>query len=409
MTAVAPIVIGYNTNQDIAGQKQIASRLIGMKNKLQDETVVLAPNSTYFTTDAFNSYKTYREDNGQTITCVSLEPLGNPDADTIRNFLKSNYLDGFRRTLLIIGDEYLIPSKKCYDLNYHGHTYEMHSDFYYGDLEGNWDKNNDNRYGEFLNDAVDFLDPEFIVGRLPVTYIYESDAILNRIVEYEKDTASWKKNMLCAAGTIGEPGDASLVMYRIDKILSRRNYPVTTMTDKGFFKFIKPDIELNETSFRKAWKEGQYGLIYVISHGSPTVICYYRGNYDYPIFFDVWDVPDLNPDYPGVYISLGCNNLQQYWEGGDNLGKALIKNCTVAAVGSTTLTDPGYISGAWAESFFPRMYLLRNYNLGKAMHITKSIYYLLFLRFKRNYDLGFSLQTNLLAFTIYGDPLIKQY
>jgi len=122
-------------------------------------------------------------------------------------------------------------------------------------------------------------------------------------------------------------------------------------------------------------------------------------------------VEDLNPDYPGIFISLGCNNNQLFWEGGDTLGKSLIKKRTVAAVASTTITDPGHhsISGPWAECFFPRVFLLRNYNLGKAMHITKSIYFLLFLRFNKNYDIGFGLQTNLLAFTIYGDPLIKQF
>jgi hypothetical protein len=395
----------------IPNEKQIVNKSLstqdfGVKfvNNPIAETIVLAPNSTFFTTPAFQSYTTHRQTQGQKIISVSLEHLGNPDADQIRDFLKTSYLDGNRRTLLIVGDETVIPSKYCYDFEAVGKMWDAYSDYYYGDLEGDWDVNNDQRYGEFLKDSVDFKDPEFIVGRLPVIHPYESDEILNRTMKYEKETASWKENMLLAAGTISKQGDASLVMFRIDNILSRRNYPVTTMTDKGFFRFIKPDIELNETSFRKTWKEGKFGFIYTISHGSPTGLYYYAWQY-----FSISDVDDLNPGYPGIYISLGCNNNQPYL--GETLGKALIKKRMVAAVGSTTVTDPGYylISGPWAECFFPRMYLLNNYDLGTSMHITKVLYYLMFLQFNKIQKIGFGLQTNLLAFTIYGDPLIKQF
>jgi hypothetical protein len=371
-------------------------------NKPMAETVVIAPNSTFFNTIAFQSYITHRQTQGQKITCVSLEPLGNPDADQIREFLKNNYLDGKRRYLLILGDEYTIPCKYCYNFTAVGYLWDCYSDYYYGDLEGDWDKNNDGRYGEFLNDSVDFLDPEFIVGRLPVTQPFQVDEILSRTINYEKETASWKKDMLCAAGSISIPGDASIVLNHIDRILTRHKYPITTMADSWFFK--KPDKKLTENSFRETWKQGKFGFVYVMCHGSPTGLYYL-----YHKFFSIYDVEDLNPLYPGIFISLGCNNNQQYI--GDTLGKELIKKRMVAAVASTTVTDPGYfpISGPWAEMFFPRMYLLKNYELGNAMQKTKALYYLLFVRFNNNYNIGFGLQTNLLAFTIYGDPLIKQY
>ena len=371
-----------------------------MKKNPLNETVVLAPNSVYFTTTAFNSYKTYRELNGQTIKCESLEALVNPDADQVRDFLKKNYLDGKQRYLLILGDENLIPCKYCYDI--YG-TYKVHSDYYYGDLEGDWDYDNDCKFGEFKDDKVDILNPEFLVGRLPGSNIEEIDAILNRTITFEKEKDSWKRNMLLASGTISKAGDSSLVTNLIDWFSTPYCYNITTMADAWILQ--KPDIILNETSFGKIWSEGEFGLVYAICHGSNTGLYYYAHGH-YPKFLDISDVKKLNPDYPAVFVSLGCLTNQQYVK---SLGKELIVNHSVAVIASSTITNPGNlaISGAWAETFFPRMYLRRAMNLGMALQITKKMYYHLFVQWRNSIE-GNDLQTNLIAFILYGDPLLKQ-
>lgn len=387
--------------------QQIDSKPVSVSNKRISEIVILAPNSSFFSTVACQAYVAHRQAQGFTFRFETIEHLVSPDATMVRDVLKNNYTDGFRRNLLIFGDENLIPCQYCYQ-NVINPTVPVHSDYYYGDLEGDWNKNNDEFFGEYLVDDVDFLDPEFFVGRLPGKNVGEVDEILNRIVLYETMSDSWKKNMLCAAGSVEFKGDASLAMFRIHNILSRRFYPITTMTDHGFFKFIKPDTVLNETSFRDTWKNGQFGFIYTISHGSSIGLQYAHG-WNVFEYFRINDVEDLNPSFPGVYISLGCNNNQQYC--GDTLGKELIKKRMAAVVASTTITFPGYygVTGVWAESFFPRMYLLRNFDLGKSMHITKSLYCRFLLGLTKDFDIGKRMHTNLLAFTVYGDPLIKQF
>jgi hypothetical protein len=345
---------------------------------------------------------------GFSVRFETIDHLVNPNATMVRDILKNNYTDGLRRNLLILGDEDLIPCQYCFQNAINTYV-PVHSDYYYADLYSDWNKNGDDKFGEYLVDEVDFLDPEFYVGRIPGSNVDEVDEVLNRIVLYETMSDPWKKEMLCAAGSVQVKGDASLAMGRIHNILTRRMYPITTMTDHGFFKFIKPDIVLNETSFRDTWKAGGFGFIYTISHGSSTGLQFTHGGWYVCEYFSIDDVKDLNPGFPGVYISLGCNNNQQYC--GDTLGKELIKERMAAVVASTTITFPGNIgvTGVWAESFFPRMYLLRNYNLGRAMHITKSLYTRFLLNPTKDYDIAYRMHTNLLAFTVYGDTLIKQF
>jgi len=405
LTAAAPIVIGYNmrktniesanrTDKIVVEQDYKSLERQGILNKPLSETIVLAPNSTFFNTNDFKEYKAYREAHGQTIICESLEHMMSPDADQVRDFLKTNYLDGKQRYLLIFGDENLIPCKHCFG--------SVYSEYYYGDLDGDWDKDNDGRFGEFRDDKVDFLNPEFLVGRLPGSNLAEIDTMLNRTIKFEKDKGNWKRNMLLATGSISKSGDSSLVMNLIDWFSTPFNYKVTTMSDDWILQ--KPDIILNTTSFRKTWSEGTFGLVYAISHGNSEGLYYFSTEY-----FHMRDVQNLNPDYPAVFVSLGCLTNQQYV--GKTLGKELVLNRTVASVASTTLTSPGIytpISGAWAETYFPHQYLRKNQNVGMAIQTTKAKYYLRFVCWRLSSEAGNQLQTNLLSFMIYGDPLLQQ-
>gem|GEM_PF-4334152 len=394
-----------NNKMNMVEQQSKTSEQQGIFKKPINETVVLAPDSTYFATTAFDIYKKYRVSNGQTIICESLETLVHPNADQVRDFLKKDYLDGKRRYLLILGDEDLIPCKYCFDFTYPGYpSFPVYSDYYYGDLNGDWDSNHNGLFGEFRRDKVDFLDPEFLVGRLPGSTVAEIGTMLNRTVTFEEDKDIWKYNMLLAAGTVFISGDSSIVMNLIDWFSTPYCYNVTTMSDAWIVQ--KPDIVLNETSFRTTWFKGSYGLVYVMSHGWHTALSYYRGPYDYPEFFDMWDVPFLNPDYPSVFVSLGCLTNRQYV--GKTLGKELILNRMVAVVASTTATYMNPIPAIWGETSFPRMYLRRAQNLGMAIQTTKAMYYNLFTHGRIFFKNGNYLQINLLAFMLYGDPLIRQ-
>ena len=378
-----------------------------MNNNLPvKEIVVIAPNETFFTTTDYKSYFAYRENQGFKVINISLEPLGNIDADQIRNFLKSNFLDGKRRYLLILGDEYLVPIKECYnDPRYY--WVKVYSDYYFADLDGNWDKDGDGNFGEFKEDKVDFNNPEFLVGRLPGKTPQEIGIILNRTIKFDKDTGTWKRNVLLAGGTISIPGDSNIVTTLIDRYFTFPKFKVTTIAD-DWILFMKPDIVLNKTSFGETWKNGAYGLVYIVSHGSETGL-FYNSLSGMVEFFEKSEVSTLNLDYPAVFVSIACQSNTQF--AGITLGKEVILNHSVAAIGATVTTHPGkyFVSGAWAEIYFVREYLNRARNLGNAIRITRSKYFNRFVALNNDAYWGSILQTNLLSFLIYGDPLIEEY
>jgi len=376
------------------------------KNCPSNEIIVIAPNSTFFTTNSYKSYVSYRENLSFKVTSISLEPLGNIDADKIRNLLKSSFLDGKRRYLLILGDEYLVPLKYCYnDPRYS--WIKVYSDYYYADLEGDWDKDEDDKFGEFKEDEVDFIDPEFLVGRLPGKTPQEIDHILNRTIKFDKNTGKWKSNVLLAGGTISVPGDSNIVTTLIDRYFTFPKFNVTIIAD-DWILFMKPDIVLNKTSFGDTWKNGAFGLVYVVSHGSETGL-FYNSPSGMVEFYEINEVLSLNPNYPSVFVSIACQSNTQYT--GKTLGKELILFHSVAAIGATVPTHPGkyFISGAWAEIYFIREYLNKAKDLGNAIRITRAKYFNRFVALNNDIYWGKILQTNLIAFLIYGDPLVKNF
>ena len=135
--------------------QQIDSKPVIVSNKRISEIVILAPNSSFFSTAACQAYIAHRQSQGFTFRFETIDHLSNPNATMVRDILKNNYTDGFRRNLIIFGDEDLIPCQYCFQ-NAINPTVPVHSDYYYGDLEGDWNKNGDEFFGEYLVDDVDF-------------------------------------------------------------------------------------------------------------------------------------------------------------------------------------------------------------------------------------------------------------
>ena len=73
------------------------------------------------------------------------------------------------------------------------------TDYYYSDLSGDWDLNEDGKWGEYHYDeqegGVDFY-PEVYVGRIPNSNAADVTSICNKIVAFEKNSGAWKSKAL---------------------------------------------------------------------------------------------------------------------------------------------------------------------------------------------------------------------
>ncbi|MEO0069673.1 MAG: C25 family cysteine peptidase, partial [candidate division WOR-3 bacterium] len=95
---------------------------------------------------------------------------GRDEPEKLRNYLKICAQDSGLKWLLLGGDVEIIPVRKAFAMTcsagIHPREDSLPCDLYYSDLDGNWDFNNNNIFGETA-DSVD-LYPDIFVGRVPV-------------------------------------------------------------------------------------------------------------------------------------------------------------------------------------------------------------------------------------------------
>ena len=112
----------------------------------------------------------------------------------IRNFIKMAYTNWSTEYVLLGGDadEPIIP---CRVLSYRpswGTLYDIPGDLYFGGLDGNWNNDGDEYFGESASystgEETDFF-TEVYIGRAPVDDLDEVNNLVDKIIAYENATA----------------------------------------------------------------------------------------------------------------------------------------------------------------------------------------------------------------------------
>lgn len=113
---------------------------------------------------------------------------GRDDAEKLRNYLKVCARDSGLQWLLLGGDVALIPFRKAFAMTcsagLHPREDSIPCDLYYSDLDGNWDADGDNVFGE-ITDSVDLF-PDIFVGRAPVNNPEQAMVFVDKVINYEK-------------------------------------------------------------------------------------------------------------------------------------------------------------------------------------------------------------------------------
>ncbi len=104
-------------------------------------------------------------------------------AETIRFFLRDAYANWGTHHVLLAGDTPEIPPRYLYSEYFYGGTY-IPADIYFAALDGTFNADGDERFGEQPADAPD-LWPELNVARLPVSTLEAASVIVSKIKAYE--------------------------------------------------------------------------------------------------------------------------------------------------------------------------------------------------------------------------------
>ncbi|MBN2282017.1 MAG: T9SS type A sorting domain-containing protein [Candidatus Marinimicrobia bacterium] len=142
---------------------------------------------------SFLSLQTWKNKKGLSAKILTTEWIesqfsGKDLQEKIRNCIKEYHENKSTSWVLLAGDTQIIPDRKAWafdcEANYAVGENEIPCDLYYADLEGTWNDDGDEIYGE-VEDNIDLYSDIFI-GRAPVENNSEASAFVQKLLSYEK-------------------------------------------------------------------------------------------------------------------------------------------------------------------------------------------------------------------------------
>ncbi|OPX18603.1 hypothetical protein BXT86_00285 [candidate division WOR-3 bacterium 4484_100] len=301
------------------------------------------------------------------------EEFGTDDLQTkIRKFIRNAYINRGTEYILLGGDTDVIPERLAYPNADYFPDWHVAADAYYACLDGTWNANNNEYYGEYQYDKVD-LEPEVWVGRVSVLNSNEVSLFVNKVLIYERTPPDYTTSgdLLLLGAAIGDncsggewiedyvinfvPGDVPKFRSYDGYYSGPPDYP-----PKNQLIGHNPVInDLNE-GFYVCYHEG-HGNNYSIS-----VKPYWDGSDE----ITNWDLEDIsNGERYGLFYSMGCETCN--FDGGIRcFGETWLfaPHCGVAYIGNSR--DGVFIySEEYAKWFFKLLYKVKSayldYSIGK--------------------------------------------
>ncbi|MFX1288823.1 MAG: C25 family cysteine peptidase [Promethearchaeota archaeon] len=380
---------------------------------------------------------------------------GRDKAEKIRNMIKDFYEKEDIKWVLLAGDaeEDLIPIREVYNPDVilvsdeseysNWDDYYKPTDFYYADLSGSWDDNNNNIWGESLeyNGDVDEISwiPEVYVGRLPASNPSELSVMINKTLKYETNpnNGTWMNSMLLAGGVssyyqydpdpakvISDEDEARLMEYIWENyVIDEMNFTHLAKTTSSFTPKVPlpPNSlgSLNSISFRTEFDSG-YSTVIIAGHSDPTVIT----DASNEIYYNNIDaLSSGNVDKPSLFYADACTT-SSYDKGDTSIGERLITRANSGAI--------GYIGGlrvnwyfqydenleklnrANAKLFWKEFFAEKKFQQGRALYDSKVEYMNsdYFVRGEASMTHGLYHQMhrkNVLTYNLLGDPELDVY
>ncbi len=343
---------------------------------------------------------------GYTVTVVTEATwgggTGNTAAENIRTWLAANYQTMGLTYVLLIGNPHpttgTVPMKMCYPQDYDPNYPEAPTDYYYAELTGDWDLDNDNRYGEYNDDYGSGgagTHTEVIVGRIPYySDVNNLDSILQKLVAYQVSTdTAWRARALLPM----EPSDSLTPGYHLGEaiktsVLSPEGWSWHRVYEQSYGLSPAPETTpCSVDNVRKAWTNNPPGAAFWWTHGNET----YAAD-----VMDLSSVSLLNNNKPAFVFQCSC--LNAYPEFSNNLSYSLLLNGSICAISATRVswysmgqTDyEGTASNSGMTYEYAKRLIGEEMTCGRALHDLKSSVVPTHPAFWMNY----------LDFNVYGCP-----
>lgn len=165
---------------------------------------------------------------------------GQDNQEKIRNYIIQEYQDHGIAHVTLGGDVELVPYRGFYCSVQSSSLYEdenIPSDLYYAALDGNWNDDGDNRWGEI---GEDDLLPEIGIGRMSFSNQAELDAMIHKTIQYQQNPVPGEMQNPLLVGeylygdplTYGSDYLELLIGYHNDNGYETTGIPISQNTEK---------------------------------------------------------------------------------------------------------------------------------------------------------------------------------
>jgi len=219
---------------------------------------------------------------------INTSGTGQDLTEKVRNYIIQEYQDHSVEYVLLGGDVEHVPYRGFYCYAVSGSGYEdnnIPADLYYSALDGNWNTDGDNSWGE---PGEDDLLPEIAVGRFSFSNVTELNNMLHKTIFYQNNPVLGEFNNTLFAGEwlYGEPFETWGSDY-LELLIGHR-------TDNGYETWGVPE----SYNFQKLYEENQpWGandLITAINSGKQYVHHVGHANSNYVAYMGNSDITNGN-------------------------------------------------------------------------------------------------------------------
>jgi len=351
---------------------------------------------------------------------------GYDEQEQIRNFLIDKYDEWGIEYLLIIGSNELIPMRNCYSTFTSDNN--IYTDYYYADINSDWDSDNDGLYAEFSDDEKPDFFAEIFVGRIPLDDPDKIKDFCQKTINYEQDNGEWKKKTLLIGaitnfknevGLGQDTTDCAMLMEKLWMDIYQPNgFSRTTMYEQDGLKpsNINSTYPLTRDNVLEYLPES-YGIINWGGHGlsNSSLRKWWENDYN------INGVPDINEikreyyitssdtylidnEKPSIIFSCSCSNSDP--KDPNNLGTSIIQNGAVIFIGAT---EYSYYNFGWKNKNDGGSMTIDYYFFENLINLKKTSGESLFDTLYNcwNDKTIPSIYENMLVFNLYGDPSVS--
>ncbi|MEO0071821.1 MAG: C25 family cysteine peptidase [candidate division WOR-3 bacterium] len=252
-----------------------------------------------------------------TINTIALSYPGRDIQEKMRNAIKDYYQNRGLIFVVLGGDSQLVEPRIARVVA-SSYTGNIPCDLYYSDLDGTWDANNNNIFGEVPGDNVDMY-PDVYVGRASVDNLNEVNTFVNKIFTFEKNppTDYFKRILL--------PSVMLFSQYNYHGRIVNDSIALITPASWTDRLLIDPP---NTTPMRESLNNG-FLYCHVSAHGDEVGFYYQSGT---PIYTRTDAYAQTNGNRLFVLNAIACNSGDFGYGSGECLAEAMMNNSNGGAV-----------------------------------------------------------------------------